>query len=104
MTERYGRTKVSKIRAAYNDLRDAVRAGRFEEAEAALDRYEPWADYVFSKMQNHEELDSFVNGMMKVMNGEMRVGLVWQVSMDGEWTELGRKWFVENFGEQEASE
>ncbi len=49
MTERYGQTKVSKIRAAYNDLRDAVRAGRFEEAEAALDRYEPWADYVFSK-------------------------------------------------------
>ncbi len=49
MTERYGQTKVSKIRAAFNDLRDAVRAGRFEEAEAALDRYEPWADYVFNE-------------------------------------------------------
>lgn len=49
MTERYGQAKVSKIRAAYNDLRDAVRAGRFEEAEAALDRYEPWADYVFNE-------------------------------------------------------
>lgn len=48
-TERYGRTKVSKIRAAYNDLRAAVRSGDMTVAQEALDRYEPWADYVFGQ-------------------------------------------------------
>lgn len=43
---RYGRTRVAKIRAAYNDLRTAVQAGDIERAQEALDRYEPWADYV----------------------------------------------------------
>lgn len=45
-TSRYGRTRVAKIRAAYNDLRAAVQAGDIERAQEALDRYEPWADYV----------------------------------------------------------
>lgn len=49
MTERYGQTRVSKIRAAYNDLRRAIRAGDIEAAEQALDRYEPWADYIFDE-------------------------------------------------------
>jgi hypothetical protein len=44
---RYGQTKIGKIRAAYNDLRKAIRSGDLDAAEAALDRYEPWADYVF---------------------------------------------------------
>lgn len=45
--ERYGQTRVGKIRAAFNDLRSAIRSGDTEAAEKALDRYEPWADYVF---------------------------------------------------------
>lgn len=47
MNERYGNVKVTKIRAAYNALREAVRAGDMDAANAALDRYEPWADYIF---------------------------------------------------------
>lgn len=47
MTDRYGNTRVAKIRAAYNDMRAAIRAGDIEAVERALDRYEPWADYVF---------------------------------------------------------
>ncbi len=47
--ERYGNVRVAKIRAAYNDLRKAIRSGDVEAADAALDRYEPWADYIFSK-------------------------------------------------------
>ena len=46
---RYGRLRVSKIMAAYNDLRTAVRSGDMEAAEKALDRYEQWADYVFDE-------------------------------------------------------
>lgn len=45
--ERYGKTRVTKIKAAYDALRSAVRSGDFDAAEAALDRYEQWADYVF---------------------------------------------------------
>lgn len=48
MAERYGKARVSKIRAAYNDLRAAIRAGDMDAAEKALNRYEPWADYLFS--------------------------------------------------------
>lgn len=47
--ERYGNTRVSKILTAYNDLRSAVRSGDLVAAQCALDRYEPWADYVFDK-------------------------------------------------------
>lgn len=43
---RYGRTRVTKIRSAFADLRAAVQAGDIERAQEALDRYEPWADYV----------------------------------------------------------
>lgn len=45
---RYGTTRVGKILAAYNDLRNAVRTGDMVAANEALDRYEPWADYVFA--------------------------------------------------------
>ena len=45
--ERYGRVKVSKIRAAYNDLRTAIRSGDIIAANDALDRFEQWADFVF---------------------------------------------------------
>lgn len=53
MTEKYGQTNVSKIRTAFNDLRTAVRSGDFEAAEKALDRYEPWADYIFDKRHSN---------------------------------------------------
>lgn len=48
-SDRYGRTSFAKVRAAFNDLRAGVRAGDFDAAEAALDRYEPWADAVFDR-------------------------------------------------------
>lgn len=48
--ERYGRTKVAKIIGAYDDLRRAVRERDLEAAEAALDRYEPWADYALGRL------------------------------------------------------
>lgn len=34
-TSRYGRTRVTKIRSAYNDLRAAVQAGDIERAVEA---------------------------------------------------------------------
>lgn len=46
--DRYGNTKIAKIKAAYDDLRAAVRAGDNEAAQAALDRYEQWADFAFA--------------------------------------------------------
>ena len=49
MQERYGRTRIAKIKSAYDDLMAAVRSGDFEKAEAALDRYEPWADFAFAR-------------------------------------------------------
>lgn len=55
MTQRYGRLKVSKIRAAYNDMRDAIRRGDMEAAETALDRYEQRADYVFDERHREKE-------------------------------------------------
>ena len=50
--ERYGRTRVAKIKSAYDDLRTAVRSGDLDAANAALDRYEQWADYVFSPQKD----------------------------------------------------
>lgn len=55
MTDRYGRVRVTKIYAAFNALRAAVRSGDFEAANAALDRYEPWADYVFCGKRNDDK-------------------------------------------------
>lgn len=57
MSERYGKTRVAKIKAAYDDLREAVRAHDTEAAEAALDRYEQWADYVFQISKSEAERD-----------------------------------------------
>ena len=47
MSERYGRVPVKDIRAAFDDLRAAINAGDMFAAQAALDRYEPWAGYIF---------------------------------------------------------
>ena len=53
--ERYGSVKVSKIRAAYNDLRAAIRTGDIVAANEALDRYEQWADFVFD--ERHRDME-----------------------------------------------
>ena len=58
MSDRYGKTRVAKIKAAYDDLREAVRAHDTEAAEAALDRYEQWADYVFQPSKADAERDA----------------------------------------------
>lgn len=42
---RYGKTRVAKILAAFNELRDACRAEGTPRIQDAFDRYEPWADY-----------------------------------------------------------
>jgi hypothetical protein len=47
MPETYGRTKIGKLRAAVNALRDAIRSGDIEAIEAAWDRCEPWVDRIF---------------------------------------------------------
>ena len=47
-SDRYWNTKIAKIKAAYDDLRAAVRAGDNEAAQEALDRYEQWADFAFA--------------------------------------------------------
>lgn len=52
--EKYGATRVSKIRDAFNELRAAVRSGDIEAAEKALDRYEPWADFIFDRRHKKE--------------------------------------------------
>lgn len=52
--EKYGATRVVKIRAAYNELRAAIRSGDLEAAEKALDRYEPWADFIFDRRHKKE--------------------------------------------------
>lgn len=52
--ERYGRTKVSKIMAAYNDLRAAVRSGDIIAANTALDRYEQWAGFALGHLATRE--------------------------------------------------
>lgn len=52
--EKYGVLQVSKIRDAYNELRAAIRSGDLEAAEKALDRYEPWADFIFDRRHKKE--------------------------------------------------
>ena len=53
--EKYGRLNVRKIRAAYNDLRAAIRSGDIVAANEALDRYEQWADFVFDERHRTQE-------------------------------------------------
>lgn len=63
--ERYGKVKVSTIRAAYNDMRSAIRAGDMDRAQEALDRYEQWAEFVFDERHARkipEESDDFWDG------------------------------------------
>lgn len=45
--ENYGRTKISKLRAAVNNLRTAIRAEGTPAIQDAWDRVEPWVDRIF---------------------------------------------------------
>lgn len=45
----YGRTNVAKIIAAFNELRAACRDEGTPRIQDALDRYEPWADFVMQE-------------------------------------------------------
>jgi hypothetical protein len=56
MSDRYGQTRIGKIKAAYDDLRAAVRSHNVEGSEAALDRYEQWGDYVFAPPDERADL------------------------------------------------
>lgn len=44
VTDRYGKTRIHKIRAAQNDLREAIRAEGTPSIQDAWDRLEPWLD------------------------------------------------------------
>ena len=44
MTDRYGNTRIVKIRAAQNALREAIRAEGTPRIQDAWDRLEPWID------------------------------------------------------------
>ncbi|WP_375553379.1 hypothetical protein [Roseovarius mucosus] len=44
MTDRYGKTRIHKIRAAQNALREAIRAEGTPAIQDAWDRLEPWLD------------------------------------------------------------
>lgn len=47
MTERYGNTKITKLRKAVEDLRQAIRKKGTPAIQDAWDRAEPWIDRVF---------------------------------------------------------
>lgn len=49
MTDRYGKTRVSKIKEAVDELRAACRSEGTERVQAAWDRFEPWATIVFEE-------------------------------------------------------
>lgn len=51
-SDRYGNVKVIKIVAAFNELRDACRSEGTPRIQEAIDRYEPWADYVMQEVSN----------------------------------------------------
>jgi dihydrodipicolinate synthase/N-acetylneuraminate lyase len=54
-SHRYGQTKVTTIYAEFQECATAVRKGDFDQAEKALDRFLPWADFLFSDPLAHVE-------------------------------------------------
>lgn len=72
--ERYGNTRVAKIRAAYNDLRAAINAGDLEAAEVALGRYEQWSDYVLDA--RHAAKDARIRELEEAQRlAHIRIGI-----------------------------
>ncbi len=54
-SDRYGKVRVIKIQQAFNKLRADCRDEGTERIQNALDDYEPWADYVFTKEGEGDE-------------------------------------------------
>ena len=52
MTERYGRTRVSRIRKRCEDMRRAIRKGDFEAIQDAWDELEQFMPFF---MMKHED-------------------------------------------------
>lgn len=63
--DRYGNTRVAKIRAAYNDLRSALAEGDMGAAQAAFARYEQWSDYILDK--RHSDRISALEARVKAL-------------------------------------
>lgn len=63
--DRYGNTRVAKIRAAYNDLRSALAEGDMGAAQAAFARYEQWSDYILDK--RHSDRISALDARVKAL-------------------------------------
>lgn len=73
--ERYGRTRVAKIKAAYDDLRATVAAGDMEAAQTAMDRYEQWADFAFAPVDDRIAL-GFRAGIEAAASEAQRLALI----------------------------
>lgn len=48
-SDRYGSVRITKIKAAYDELRAACRDEGTPRIQEALDRYEQWADFAFAR-------------------------------------------------------
>lgn len=48
MTDRYGKAKIVKLRAAVDELRKACREEGTPRIQSAWDRAEPWVDRIFT--------------------------------------------------------
>lgn len=46
---RYGNTRIHKIHKAIKDLREACRSEGTPRIQSALDRLEPWIDYLYQE-------------------------------------------------------
>lgn len=49
---KYGKVRISKILAAFNELREACRAEGTPRIQDAIDRYEPWADCALARPEH----------------------------------------------------
>ena len=54
LIERYGDVRITKIMAAFKELRTACRDEGTPRIQEALDRYEPWADFVAARPKQGE--------------------------------------------------
>lgn len=72
--DRYGNTRVAKIRAAYNDLRSALAEGDMGAAQAAFARYEQWSDYILDK--RHSDRISALEARVNALTGAVGKSVV----------------------------
>ena len=55
MAERYGKTRIVKLRQATNELRAAIAAEGTPRIQAAWDRAEQWVDRIFTPAVDEKE-------------------------------------------------